>query len=577
MDTIIVVVTLMLFGSSIAAVWLYIKRKEFQSEILRLEVELQKMNQAAPSIVARAQEEAARLRRESDSYASRAKHEVEVKMADIRNLEKAVDAAIIKRKVELETSMQLKLVELRNREVEIQQELKIKDDAISQREAVIDSEIRGKAEELVRLKNLVIAERNRVEGWQDQYILPVHELLDSLADHVGWAEAGQKLKEAREASRIMVKERKAVTCTWGNIEYQKDAIRLMLEAFDSQVDLALDKVKGEENVGKVIQEIKDIAESLNDYAYRCMRAEITEDYIDCRLEEAKWGCLSYELRQREREEQREKVAQLREQEKVEREIEKARRDAEKEEEITRRALLKAQAEELQREKDRQQDYERKLKAMEREMKEAAAKDEDERKTQEEAIRLQMAKLLEQRDQASAEERSKFEATRRELELRIQEAEDKNKRALSMAQQTKRGYVYIISNHGSFGEGVLKIGMTRRLDPMDRVWELGDASVPFEFDVHALISSDDAPGLESKLHNEMAVARINKVNLRKEFFRLTVADVRSAIDTLGVKAEWTMAAKAQEYRESLALDESFKKDPEARRRWLAEYHGEEAAD
>ena len=577
MDTIIVVVTLMLFGSSIAAVWLYIKRKEFQSEILRLEVELQKMNQAAPSIVARAQEEAARLRRESDSYASRAKHEVEVKMADIRNLEKAVDAAIIKRKVELETSMQLKLVELRNREVEIQQELKIKDDAISQREAVIDSEIRGKAEELVRLKSLVIAERNRVEGWQDQYILPVHELLDSLADHVGWAEAGQKLKEAREASRIMVKERKAVTCTWGNIEYQKDAIRLMLEAFDSQVDLALDKVKGEENVGKVIQEIKDIAESLNDYAYRCMRAEITEDYIDCRLEEAKWGCLSYELRQREREEQREKVAQLREQEKVEREIEKARRDAEKEEEITRRALLKAQAEELQREKDRQQDYERKLKAMEREMKEAAAKDEDERKTQEEAIRLQMAKLLEQRDQASAEERSKFEATRRELELRIQEAEDKNKRALSMAQQTKRGYVYIISNHGSFGEGVLKIGMTRRLDPMDRVWELGDASVPFEFDVHALISSDDAPGLESKLHNEMAVARINKVNLRKEFFRLTVADVRSAIDTLGVKAEWTMAAKAQEYRESLALDESFKKDPEARRRWLAEYHGEEAAD
>ena len=147
----------------------------------------------------------------------------------------------------------------------------------------------------------------------------------------------------------------------------------------------------------------------------------------------------------------------------------------------------------------------------------------------------------------------------------------------MAQQTKRGHVYIISNHGSFGEGVLKIGMTRRLDPLDRVWELGDASVPFEFDIHALISSDDAPGLESKLHNEMAVTRINKVNLRKEFFRLTVAEVRSAIDTLGVKAEWTMAAKAQEYRESLALDESFKKDPDARRRWLADYHGEEATE
>ena len=577
MDTIVVIVTLLFFAACIIAVALYIKRKEIQSEVVRLEAELQRVSLEGPTMIAAAQDEASRVRRDSEAYALRMKHEAEVKLADIRNLENSAEAVIAKRKDEVERNLHLKLTELRQREETFRQELKEKELAISQTEQKINLELKDKAVELAKLQSLVIAERNRVEGWQDQYILPVHELLDSLADHVGWAEAGQKLKEAREASRLMVKERKAVTCTWGNIEYQKDAIRLMLEAFDSQVDLALDKVKGEENVGKVIQEIKDIAESLNDYAYRCMRAEITEDYIDCRLEEAKWGCLSYELRQREREEQREKVAQLREQEKVEREIEKARRDAEKEEEITRRALLKAQAEELQREKDRQQDYERKLKAMEREMKEAAAKDEDERKTQEEAIRLQMAKLLEQRDQASAEERSKFEATRRELELRIQEAEDKNKRALSMAQQTKRGYVYIISNHGSFGECVLKIGMTRRLDPMDRVWELGDASVPFEFDVHALISSDDAPGLESKLHNEMAVARINKVNLRKEFFRLTVADVRSAIDTLGVKAEWTMAAKAQEYRESLALDESFKKDPEARRRWLAEYHGEEAAD
>lgn len=577
MDIIIVVITLLFVTACVAAAGFNIKRAELQSEVVRLELELQRVNQDAPSIIAKAHEQVAVIRRESESYVLRLKHEAEVKLADIRNLENAAESVISKRKDEVERNLHLKLVELKQREEALLLDLKVKAELISQKEAKIDLDLKAKSAELGKLQSLVVAERNRVEGWQDRYILPVHELLDSLADHVGWAEAGQKLKEARNASRLMVKERKAVTCTWGDFEYQKDAIRLMLEAFDSQVDLALDKVKGEENVGKVIQEIKDIAESLNDYAHRCMRAEITEDYIDCRIEEAKWGCLSYELRQREREEQREKVAQLREQEKVEREIEKARRDAEKEEEITRRALLKAQAEEMQREKERQQDYESKLKAMEREMKEAAEKDEDERRSQEEAIRIQMSKLLEQRDQASAEERAKFEATKRELEQRIQDAEDKNKRALSMAQQTKRGYVYIISNHGSFGEGVLKIGMTRRLDPMDRVWELGDASVPFEFDVHALISSDDAPGLESKLHNEMAVARINKVNLRKEFFRLTVADVRSAIDTLGVKAEWTMAAKAQEYRESLALDESFKKDPEARRRWLADYHGEAAAD
>jgi hypothetical protein len=556
MDLIIVILTLLFFAACIAAAGFYLKQKETHSEFVRVESELQRVNLEAPAALARAQEEALRIKSEAESYAAKSKNEAD------------------REKDELERRLQLRLVELNRREEAAVQELKAKEAAISQKESKIDSEIKEKAQELIKLQSLVVAERNRVEGWQDQYILPVHELLDSLADHIGWAEAGRKLKEARETSRLMVKERKAVTCTWGNIEYQKDAIRLMLEAFDSQVDLALDKVKGQENVGKVMQEIKDIAESLNDYAYRCMRAEITDDYISSRLEEAKWGCLSYELRQREREEQREKLAQLREQEKVEREIEKARRDAEKEEEITRRALLKAQSEELQREKERQQEYERKLRAMEREMREASAKDEDDRRAQEEAIRTQMAKLLERRDQASAEERLKFEATRRELELRIQEAEEKNKRALSMAQQTKKGHVYIISNHGSFGEGVLKIGMTRRLDPLDRVWELGDASVPFEFDIHALIPSDDAPGLENKLHNEMAIARINKVNLRKEFFRLTVAEVRSAIDALGVKAEWTMAAKAHEYRESLALDETFKKDPEARRRWLAEYHGDE---
>ena len=566
METIIVVLALAFAAACIATAIYYMKSSELQSELAKLDGELKIQQQVVPQLVAKANEDAARLKRELESDVARIRREAEVRLADVKNREQGVADEVAKRRDEVERDLHKKLTELKAREEASLSE-------IASRALKVDHEIKGKTDELAKLQSLVIAERNRVEGWQDKYILPVHELLDSLADHVGWAEAGQKLKQARETSRAMVKEGKAVVCTWGNIEYQKDAIRLMLEAFDSQVDLALDKVKGQENVGKVIQEIRDIAESLNDYAYRCMRAEITADYINSRVEEGKWGCLSYELRQREREEQREKVAQLREQEKVEREIEKARREAEKEEEITRRALLKAQAEELQREKERQSEYERRLKVMEREMREAAAKDEDERKAQEEAIRAQMAKLIEQRDQASAEERAKFDATRRELEQRIQDAEDKNKRALSMAQQTKRGHVYIISNHGSFGEGVLKIGMTRRLDPLDRVWELGDASVPFEFDIHALIPSDDAPGLENKLHNEMAIARINKVNLRKEFFRLTVSDVRTALDSMGVKAEWTMAAKAQEYRESLALDETFKSDPEARRRWLAEYHGE----
>ena len=136
----------------------------------------------------------------------------------------------------------------------------------------------------------------------------------------------------------------------------------------------------------------------------------------------------------------------------------------------------------------------------------------------------------------------------------------------MAQQTKRGNVYVISNIGSFGENIYKVGMTRRLDPMDRVRELGDASVPFPFDVHAIIESDDAPALETTLHKALALMQVNKVNPRKEFFRVSLSDLHSLVDKMGLKANWTMEAAAAEYRETLAIEESMRNDPDVRRRW-----------
>ncbi len=122
----------------------------------------------------------------------------------------------------------------------------------------------------------------------------------------------------------------------------------------------------------------------------------------------------------------------------------------------------------------------------------------------------------------------------------------------MAQQTKRGHVYIISNIGSFGENVFKIGMTRRLEPLDRVRELGDASVPFSFDVHAMIYSEDAPALERELHRQFTEYQVNQINPRKEFFKVPLAKVREAIEEEDVEVHWTMAAEAWEYRESEAL-------------------------
>lgn len=138
-----------------------------------------------------------------------------------------------------------------------------------------------------------------------------------------------------------------------------------------------------------------------------------------------------------------------------------------------------------------------------------------------------------------------------LERDLAEAHAKAERAKAMAERTKCGYVYIISNLGSFGEGVVKIGLTRRLDPLDRVRELGDASVPFVFDTHAVIYSEDAPALEHALHAEFDAARINAQNYRKEFFRVSLDEVEAAVARLAPEASFFKDIEAQEYRETLS--------------------------
>lgn len=138
-----------------------------------------------------------------------------------------------------------------------------------------------------------------------------------------------------------------------------------------------------------------------------------------------------------------------------------------------------------------------------------------------------------------------------LEKDLADARAKVARAQALAERTRSGYVYIISNLGSFGDGVVKIGLTRRLDPLDRVRELGDASVPFTFDVHAIIYSDDAPALEHALHSEFEASRINAQNYRKEFFRADIGDVEAAVERLAPTAAFFRDVEAQEYRETLS--------------------------
>ena len=139
----------------------------------------------------------------------------------------------------------------------------------------------------------------------------------------------------------------------------------------------------------------------------------------------------------------------------------------------------------------------------------------------------------------------------ELEARIAEAQRNKERAKSMAEQTRRGHVYIISNIGSFGNNIYKIGMTRRLDPMDRIRELGNASVPFPFDVHAIIFSEDAPSLERELHRAFEQKRVNKINPRKEFFNVTLQEIEKLVRKNGSNIEFIKTAEAKDYRETEA--------------------------
>jgi hypothetical protein len=247
-------------------------------------------------------------------------------------------------------------------------------------------------------------------------------------------------------------------------------------------------------------------------------AQITEAFLAARLDELKWAAVAQQLAMEEREEQRRIKEQIREEARAAKEQERALREAAKEEETLRKAIEQAQ---------------------------------------------------EQFEHASGEQKAMYEKRLQEMAERLKESEERRERARSMAEQTKKGYVYIISNIGSFGEDIYKIGLTRRWDPLDRVRELGDSSVPFGFDAHATILSDDAPKLEQQLHEHFRLGQINKVNHRKEFFKVSLKEIRDEIDRLGITdgVHWTMTADAKEYRESLVIERAIKDNPAECEAWI----------
>jgi hypothetical protein len=379
-------------------------------------------------------------------------------------------------------------------------------------------------ERVDELKSLERALTNTIKGYGDEWLKPTYSLLDDLAEDFNHTDAGVKLKEARAHTARMVTDGTAAVCDYVESNRKETAIRFVIDAFNGKVDSILSKTK-KDNYGKLEQQIKDAYQLVNTNGAAFRNARITPAYLDARLQELHWAVIVTELKAKAAEEQRELREKMREEAKAQREFERAQKEAAKEEAMLQKAMEKAQA--------------------------------------------QLMK-------ATEEQKAKFEAQLTELAEKLKEAQEKNQRAISQAQQTKHGNVYVISNIGSFGEGVYKVGMTRRLEPMDRVRELGDASVPFSFDVHAIIESDDAPALEHALHQELTLMQVNKVNPRKEFFKANLSDIRALVEKYGLSAKWTMEAEAAEYRETIAIEERMKNDPDAQKRW-AEFYERIAED
>ena len=281
-----------------------------------------------------------------------------------------------------------------------------------------------------------------------------------------------------------------------------DMKKLLLRSFNNECDSCVDNVKfnnmevNEKRIEKSFEELNKLG--------RIMQANISDSYKKLKYEELYIAFEYQQKKQEEKEEQKRAREELREQQKLEQEIRQAREKIVKEKKHFVRAIS---------------DLESKLKET----------------TNDSERALVLEKLEEVKGQYSELEK----------EERVIDYREKN---------AKAGYVYIISNIGSLGENVYKIGMTRRLEPLDRIDELSDASVPFSFDVHALIFSENAPTLEAKLHEHFHKSRLNKLNSRKEFFKADIHEIEKVVkENYDKVVDVVKDAPAEQYRESLLIE------------------------
>lgn len=314
----------------------------------------------------------------------------------------------------------------------------------------------------------------------------------------------EKLKEIRDGEKQVVKRinEQAKNSKWtvngSNAQGQKmvsDICRLLMTAFNGACDDIIRRVKFS-NIEKSVESIDKQADKISKYG-RVIGISIPAEYISLKKSEA---YVSYEYAKF-KEEEKERLREQREREREEKKL--AKEIAEKRKKL---------------EKERKQ------------------------------YQQELTSVYERLKDAEGETKEALEAKKAELEEKLTDNE-KAKEDVDYREANQRaGYVYVISNIGSFGDDVFKIGMTRRLDPYERIRELGDASVPFKFDVHAMIFTDDAPGLESALHKEFEDRKLNLVNQRREFFKCSLEEIKSAIlKNYDKTVEFTDFPDAEQFR------------------------------
>lgn len=339
-------------------------------------------------------------------------------------------------------------------------------------------------EKVAELKKQATETEQLIDTFEDEILVEDFGLYRPRFDFAESSQFKDALAECRAEQREAIKAFKADasdiswTVNGSKAEGRKlvnDTARLLMTAFNSECDDIVRKVKAL-NIEKSIDRIRKLAEKITRLG-RTMHIRIPDHYVDLKVKEAQ---LAYEFA-RQKEKEKEELREARERE----------REAKK------------LAQEIAQERKRL---------------------DKERKQYQTAYDDVMKRL----EKADGEEAQELEKKAEELREKLADVERATQDVDYREANQKAGYVYVISNVGSFGEGVYKIGMTRRLDPMERVSELSDASVPFNFDVHALIFCDDAPALEAALHRAFETKKVNLVNQRREFFRVTLEEIEDVV-------------------------------------------------